>query len=263
MFTVICCEQQKAGIRRLLSRQEYYVNAVTEGEVQFITLTIKGGKKVNWERVSRILGNCNRNILLQEGVPLPEESKLKRVNNASYRRRMTQNAAKKILARTNDLRENRALLVDERLVFREEAESLLEVCARLTVLTQEAGEYDRLPKERIDYLPFEQNRVFSEQSLVVAPELSETLVKAGICFGQLPILAGWGAGITEYLGVVMTAFAAPLSEQYRPFLPERVNEIAFGAALYSCCGVNDIGDSAPEWCDIYQAGQLVAKRVAF
>jgi len=71
MFTVICTQQQSGRLRQLFSRQEYYLNTVSEGRVRFFVLTVKGGKKVNWERLYHMLGEQGQGVLLQEGLIPP------------------------------------------------------------------------------------------------------------------------------------------------------------------------------------------------
>ncbi|MBQ4153152.1 MAG: hypothetical protein IJD11_02245 [Oscillospiraceae bacterium] len=263
MFTVICTQQQSGRLRQLFSRQEYYLNTVSEGRVRFFVLTVKGGKKVNWERLYHMLGEQGQGVLLQEGLIPPTAAFFRSPNTAEYTHRMACNAAEKILRRRAAFREEKILFLDENLEFAEEANQLLRYCDRLTVMTDRTQGYFSLNQWDIRYIPIGSELPLQDYSFAFAPRLSKRVTESGFDCGRTPLVVGVAEDITQSVGTVMTGFAAPLPEQYRLFLPERVDELDFAAALYCCCGETALGEVFPDRCDIYQDGKPIANRTAF
>lgn len=261
MLIIVKHETAQKGLSKLFSRQEYYIDTVNEKEFRFLLLTIKGGKKINWERLRQLLEENRGRVLLQEGLVPPAGLPLPQPDPLPYARCMMRNAAKKLLQRAKGQRENRVLLIDRELAFQEEAALLLRYCEKLTVLTDRTEGAPTLPAERVALLPLKQAEA-ADYTLVLAPQPSEVLA-AVLRFGQTPVLIPSPEQLGGFPGTVLTAFTAPLPQRYAAFLPEQIDPYRFAAALYGCCGVTALGQTMPQTCDVYQNGIRAAKQVAF
>ena len=264
MLAVIRCENQQNGIAGIFSRQKYYLDSVNEGEIKFMILTVKGGKRINWGQAAHILGENGKNVLLEQGLSFPEESGLRLADGTPYKRRMLYRAAEKLLRQSASLkRKSAVLLADENMEFINEAELVLHYGGSLTIAS-DRGEYcHALPKQSVTTVPFSELKELSDYTLILAPVLTQRFADRMNETARTAVLtADMGRNITIE-GMVMTDFYSPLPEYYAAFLPAGIDQSEFAAALYTFCGAKSLGELVPNQCAIYLNGNKVAARADF
>lgn len=204
------------------------------GEAFFTVTAEKSFGRVPWQKLESCMGILRKNVLLTEGVTLPENSGITEFVPDILPRVLLMNSAVKVLA---DTRHKSLIVYDERCIYGEYIKKLVNAFERIRVVTPVPERYDIVAKELMADYGFSvevSDKPSYKADVVISRECSVPLYYAGEVFtGERKLLMN---------ARVYSGSEIDLPEEYEKVLPEGTDRLRFASALYEKCKVKSLGN---------------------
>ena len=204
--------------------------------------------KISWATIDRFVRSNRDCLLCPPELDLPSEDGYRRCCDPELNRRMCENAALYLLGEIGSAH-TRVVLIDDSgeraglcpyLV--NETDSLRVMTCRPHLYLREA---DRILEERGAAIRISAGEAdLREADLIIAPHALDRDIR---CSDDAVILSG-EAPLVRQNAPVVYEYIFDLPDKYRSIKPTYLDEMYFASALYSLCGVHELGSSVFRRC---------------
>lgn len=217
-------------------------------EVQFAVIQL--GRKVNWKKVSGILGRTGGNVVLQKDFILPQDCPITPIDTEPYSHKLLQTTLTYVLRQLRrPISQIKIALYDPRGVQIDYALALVRYCGSLKIVTAKAEMYADFAEHMMEEYGAVVRVVSqfdnpNDNTLIVSPGQLDAPLDQPI---TVPVLSA--VEQTRSLGPYFYhAFRASTPWRYRELMPPEVDEHAYQAALYQFCGISKLGKTCAAVC---------------
>lgn len=246
MFSVLMERKPPAGaFLRLFLKPA--VTLINQRPARFAIVTLPNKQHVDWREIQALLGRTASNIVLGEGIVLPQGSGLSPVDTSPLSRRMLLTALGSLLRQADiPLRQMDTALIDPGGKGISYAKVLVKYSGRLRVVTAATDLYEDFS-----------SRMLEEYGAVVTVDagpggiLGSRLVAAPFGLPQgfakkitAPVLSALPSGAQNGYD----SFESDLPSPFRELKPEGVPPFVFQAALYGACHIEFLGEAPVLTC---------------
>jgi len=251
MFTIITSEKKGSKFHF----KKFKLNYVQQNDVKFCVVSLKKNRKVDWNKIEKVLGDTKTRTILFDDVQVPSNIGVTTVDYTSYSHLITINAVEEILCFNQEyIRNKSATLVDIGARHQNYADVLVRYFGVVRIITNKLELYKHYKNARLYEMGatvLVSNKLVntaSDNTLFVSPDgivLPSMIGQSIPTLSSLPIKA-------ETLSPIYHSFRAKTPKEYllaientKTFTTGKTSTLelsdsfyhSYQAALYEYCGL--------------------------
>lgn len=238
MFAVLEFTEPEKKILNIFYKNKFTSQRITlpSGEAFFRVNVFCRKNRIPWKKLERCLGILKQDVLLPDDIKIPDGIDITAFKPDILPRLLLMNSATDHIQRNNSSPYGSLTVFDEKAIYQNCIERLIDCFSTVRVVTPEITEYETVCRKLLQNYGF---------SLVVTSEINcdSDVVISHSC--SVPLYFGGKIYTCEkkYLmnAEVFTGRDIIMPPEYELLLPQNINKLLFASALYEKCNVTEMG----------------------
>ena len=235
MFAVIDASDSNAIFRKPKIKSQR-INT-PDGEAFFIVTAEKHLGRIPWKKLGSCLGILKKDIILKDGLPMPEGSDITAFSPDIFPRLLLINSAVSYIMKHSDSYKSKSLTIyDEKALYKSSIEKLLFCFSSIKIVTPEFAAYEKLSHKLMESYGLSllvTDTQSYDSDVIISHRQTAPLYFGGTVFTN--------EGKPLMSGRVLTGKSIILPEEYENLNTCNIDPLLFASALYEKCGCLGLG----------------------
>jgi len=223
-----------------------------------IKVKTKNGK-INWEKLAKLFGNNNVEILCSEKINIPDNLNLKKFRSSEYRRRLSVNTALEVL-KLSRIKANsiKILFIDSCGKYVKDIHNFLKFSNQICVFTENKRVYEReenniMKQYGASLLITDNIKLSSNYNFIISPEIFKNffiIEKESYVFTS---------GRSNFWGgeKVIFDYEVQIPQEYKKYKPQEISDNEFLEAIFYEQEFEDLKNIVPKRCRLHNKNILL------